>query len=310
MNLTHSKNSKTLVGVYVDEIQHENILNECLYSICEQTNPVDLVIFVNKDMSDDHKKALSKITDKPTIIMFSKDEAGNQKEEAIEATKKLNFTLLEIDSDSFPKIFNLIFNLANKSGYESFSVMEKEDAFSLKWFEVYERFRSENSEVGVFVPLMRNISNGVFNGLMNEASWAEGFSEEAGKFDINLLSRFNCVNTLGAVYDVEKVKEYSEELDSNYFPMKESIELSHGYEFFLRMIYNDLKVMTIPRIGYEIKFYAKDNFAYSSSKIPVNITEIPEDKGGISREEGRFWMELAKKEYFFDEDRKKTYETA
>jgi hypothetical protein len=133
-------------------------------------------------------------------------------------------------------------------------------------------------------------------------------SEEAGKFDLNLLQRFNCANPLGAVYRVESINEYAEKKDSTSKPMKESMKLSHYYEFFLRMIYDDVKIMTIPRMGYEIKTVNKDYFTDSSCKIPQNLAVIPEGKGGMSPDEARFWFELAKKEFFYDEDRSKVYE--
>jgi hypothetical protein len=136
----------------------------------------------------------------------------------------------------------------------------------------------------------------------------EGMSEEAGKFDLNLLQRFNCVNPLGAVYRVEAINEYAEKKDGESKPMKESMKLSHYYEFFLRMIYDDVKVMTIPRIGYEIKMVNKEYFTDSSCKVPQNLAIIPEDKGGTNPEEVKFWFELAKKEFFYDEDRNKAYE--
>ena len=51
----------------------------------------------------------------------------------------------------------------------------------------------------------------------------------------------------------------------------------------------------------------KNNFNPTSSKIPQNITQLAPEQGGITPEEGSFWMELAKKEYFFEEDRNKQY---
>ena len=78
----------------------------------------------------------------------------------------------------------------------------------------------------------------------------------------------------------------------------------------MRMIYNDVKAMCIPRIGYEFKSNGGDVFKHSYCRIPANITQIPAEKGGVTPVEGKFWMELAKKEYFFDEDRNKIYEEA
>jgi hypothetical protein len=239
-------------------------------------------------------------------------ENGETIVETVESTKALNFSIVNCDSPlNFSKIFNNTFNLAIENGYEMISIVEAEDSYSLKWFELSERYSVENPEVAVLLPLMRNSINGTFSGLLNEAAWAEGMAEEAGKVDINLLMRFNCINPLGAIYKIAPIKEYSEldkEDGKTFHPMKESMKLSHYYEFFLRMIYNDLKVMTVPRLGYELRIVRKEVYTDSTCKLPQDITMYPADRGGVTQEEGRYWFELAKKEYFFDEDRKKAYE--
>jgi len=73
------------------------------------------------------------------------------------------------------------------------------------------------------------------------------------------------------------------------------------------MAYNDIKMMTIPRVGYDFRVNDVKEFNHSSSKVPNNITTIPAEKGGIDAQQTAFWVELAKKEYFFDEDRCKTF---
>jgi hypothetical protein len=70
-----------------------------------------------------------------------------------------------------------------------------------------------------------------------------------------------------------------------------------------------LKVRTIPRIGYEHKFIGKAKFLETTSKIPQNIGMIPVDQGGMSPQEVQFYVDLAKKEYFFDNDRKIAYKS-
>ena len=76
------------------------------------------------------------------------------------------------------------------------------------------------------------------------------------------------------------------------------------------MIYNDLKAYVIPRIGYELRTLTKDKYDHTSSKIPQNLISIAPENGGMSDAEAKFWVELTKKEYFFDEDRNKVYAQA
>ncbi len=307
MNLKESKQSNCLVAMYLREMPLEQNLSECLYSLSEQSKPVDVVIFTH-GLNEEQVSSIKNIAAKPFYTISKRAENSETITERIDATKSLNCSFVDVESLNFSQIFNRTFNLAVQSGYELISLVEAEDSFSLKWFELAQTYSSENSEVAILLPLIKNSINGTFTGLLNEAAWAEGMSEEAGKVDINLLTRYNCINPLGAVYKISSIKEYSEVSDDTYYPMKESIKLSHYYEFFLRMIYNDLKVMTVPRLGYELRIVRKEIYTDSTCKLPQDITMYPADRGGITTEEGRFWFELAKKEYFFDEDRKRAYE--
>lgn len=311
MNLKELKQSNCLVAMYLYEMPLEQSLSECLFSIAEQTKSVDLLIYTH-GLNDEQIASIRNIADKPFYTLVKRTEKGEIIQEKIEAKNKLNYLIVPCENAlNLSKIFNKTFNLALESGYDLMSLAEAEDSFSLRWFELAEKYGNEKSEISIMLPLIRNSINGTFTGLLNEAAWAEGMSEEAGKVDINLLLRFNCVNPLGAVYKLQPIKEYSEvskENENYYLPMKESLKLSHYYEFFLRMIYNDLKVMTVPRMGYELRIVRKEVYSDSTCKLPQDITSYPADRGGVSPDEGRYWFELAKKEYFFDEDRKKTYE--
>ena len=80
--------------------------------------------------------------------------------------------------------------------------------------------------------------------------------------------------------------------------MKSNIKLTFGYELFLRLTHNSAKIMTIPRIGYK----------------HVNLREgsiFWHYKNGDERmdqNEARFWIDSAKKEYFFTTEREIKYE--
>ena len=305
-NLKASK-SNILVGLYLDQIKHEGQINECLFGLANQAYPVDVVI-LDGGLSDAEVEVLMKTAQCPSIKTVKTDQDGKINEVIIKAENGIDINIIKTTKSSFSKIFNDLFNLSIENGYEAFSIAEVDDAIGSNWYKIANIYMKENEEVGFFLPMIRNFQNGSLSGLMNEACWAEGISEEAGKFDMNLLLRFNCANPLGGIYRVEHLKEYSEEKGGRFYPMKESIKISHYYEFFLRMVYNDIKMMTVPRIGYDFRINNMNEFSHSSSKIPNNITAIPIDKGGVNVQETSFWVELAKKEYFFDEDRNKVYE--
>lgn len=324
MKLKEFKQNKTLVALYVDSkgLANKKDINNCLYSIGVQRTAVDLVVFHN-ELSDTEVSELEGYLKDPTLSYLKTDEEGKSEtvEQKLEGDKSINYTIVKTEFKNFSEIFNLGFNYADQNEYEFFSIVEQEDAFAVHWFEYAERYAAEEDK-DVFLPLIRHTVNGVFQSMINEASWVDGMSEEAGITDINLLLRFNAINPLGGLYRVSSIKESSlqyelEEAEHDerrheegyYIPMKESMKLTHSYEFFLRMIYDDLKVRTVPRIGYELKVYSKDDFNEASSKIPQNLNQMSPENGGVSQNEIQFYIDLAKKEYFYEEDREVSFES-
>ena len=309
MNLKELKNSNILVSIFVDNLNALITLEETFYSISKQIKGIDLLVMHPESFSSEQVGILEASLKSPKLILRSKNEEGIIEEKIIETDGKINYFLKATASSTFPQIFNESFNIALENGYEFFSIIEPNDIVGLSWFSQCDTYASENENISVFFPIVRNTVNGVFSGFLNEAPWAEGLAEEAGKADLNLLTRFNCIVPLAAIFRINAITEYCERKeDGAYYPFKESIKISHYYEFFMRMIYNDVKAMCVPRVGYEFKVKSNDDVKQAYCKIPTNITQIPVENGGVSQSEGKFWMDLAKKEYFFDEDRNKVYE--
>ena len=311
-NYKSSNNNKILFVLPLDKIE-ENILSECIYSLSEQEQDVDLLI-LNSGLDEPSIKNLIGMLESPSVIrsVLKSEPNPNKEQETIKKTgkNKINFIIEETKCVSFNSLFNESFNYANINNYEWFTVFEYDDLFLQNWLKYFNFYSTHRSEFDVFLPLVREMTHGGFAGFLNEASWVDGFSEVAGVFDLNLLLRFNCLNITGSAFKVKSIKNYSEEIDGIYKPMKESIKINYSYEFVLRMIYNDLKFYTIPRLGYDHKINnVVDKVSYFKSKLPLDITQKSIDNGGVSIEEYKFWMDLSKKEYFFDNDRKKSYQT-
>lgn len=310
-NLTSLNNKKLLVVLPINKLE-DVLLSECAYSLAQSKYPIDVLVLTN-GLNQDDTDAVKSIVENPTIRLTSKDEQGVLKQEIISSDKKINFVIENTNSINFPAIFNDAFNYAIINQYQNFSLIEPDDLIDNSWYQNFDLYSVEKPDYDGYVPLMREVSNGGFIGFFNEASWFEGLAEVAGVFDLQLLLRFSCINLTGAVFKVESLKKYSVQIGSDgkvveqggtYKPMKESVKISYTYELFLRMIYNDLKFYTIPRIGYEHRIdRLVDTINTFSSKIPKDIINKPVEKGGMSQEEYKFWSDLAKKEYFFDEDR-------
>ena len=305
-NLESLNNKDLLVVLPVNKLE-DFPLNECLYSLAQQTSPIDLLILTN-GLSKDEVEYLKKIVDCPKIILSKKNEKDEITREEVTSKNDLNYVIEQTNSDTFPQIFNDSANYANQNGYKYFCVIEYDDVVDSRWFSKALTFANEKPTTDAFLPLTREMSNGVFLGYFNEAAWIDGKAEEAGYFDHQLLLQYNCMNITGSVFKTQSLISKSEEKNGIYKPVKESMKIGYSYEFFLRMIYESLKMYSIPRLGYEHRIdRPNEKVNYFSSKIPRDITTKTSENGGVTPEEYTFWVNLAKKEYFLDTDRGITY---
>jgi hypothetical protein len=308
-NYKSSNNNKILFVLPLNNNIEEKFLNECLYSLGEQDELVDLLI-LGHNLNNESINTIKTIIDNPTIERL-KGKQGEQEAVTLTAKNKINFIIEETSSDTFSKIFNESLNYANVNKYEWFTVLELDDSLTKNWVKYFNLYSTEKNEYDAFVPLSRQIAPMGFVGFMNEACWVDGFAEVAGIFDLNLMLRFNCINIAGTVFKTQSILNYSEEKDGVYKPMKESMKINYSYEFLLRMIYNDLKFYTIPRMGYDCRINKTiEKYDYFSSKLPMDLVQKTPENGGIKVEEFKYWTDLAKKEYFFDNDRNKIYQSA
>lgn len=167
------------------------------------------------------------------------------------------------------------------------SILEMDDEYANIWFKNVAEYMSAYPTVDLFMPIVIDVDmQGKFLGFTNEAVWANSFSDEMGILDLNALLNYQNFSVDGIVLKKEVFEENG--------GFKPSIKLTFLYEFLLRMAFRDVRIMTIPKFGYKHLNQRPDSlFAnYKTSIDPV---------------EARWWMAQAKKEYFFDKDRKITY---
>lgn len=171
-----------------------------------------------------------------------------------------------------------------------FSVVEQDDYVDSRWYDMLDAYvKQHNDEIFAYLPLTELVD---FNseeviGYANEAFWASSFSEEIGYLDIHALELYLTFNVHGGVFKTEEFKALG--------GLKTSMKLSFWYEFLFRALYKQKQIFVIPRIGY-----------YHRVNVPDSLTD--EYTKTMSEKEADWWIELAKKEYFFPQDRKKTYE--
>jgi len=171
-----------------------------------------------------------------------------------------------------------------------FSILEFDDVYSPKWFKNVEENINMGKEISLYLPLTEIVDNNKLDegpiGYINEVVWASSFSDELGYLDMESLQSYMNFNTTGGVFKTEDFISAG--------GLKPSIKLSFWYEFMLRLIHNGKKIYTIPKVGYQ-------HFINREGSL------MDEYNKTMKAEEADWWIDLAKKEFYFVKDRKKVY---
>ncbi len=170
------------------------------------------------------------------------------------------------------------------------SILEFDDEYSKIWFRNVEKYSNVYEDVDCFLPIVVDVDDkGVFAGFTNEATFAANFSQEMGYLTNETLHNYQNFQTSGMVIKKDTFIDFG--------GLKPSMKLTFVYELFLRLTYNSVKIMTIPRLGYKHLNLRPDSifwdYKFSNNKL--------------SEEEVKFWVSTAKKEYFFVDDRNIKY---
>jgi glycosyltransferase involved in cell wall biosynthesis len=168
------------------------------------------------------------------------------------------------------------------------SILEYDDEYAKIWFKNVLEYRNANPNVDLFLPIVIDVNDeGQFIGFTNEAVWANSFSDELGVLDNNSLLAYQNFNIDGMVVRKSTYEEMGK--------LKPNIKLTFIYEFLLRLTFKDVRIMTIPKFGYKHVNQRPDSL-FSKYKETMNPAEA------------KWWLQTAKKEYYFQNDRKIMYE--
>lgn len=171
------------------------------------------------------------------------------------------------------------------------SILEFDDEYSSIWFKNAKRYVDAYSDVDCFLPLVVDTDDkGTFAGFTNEATFAVSLTTEMGHLTNDVLLTYQNFQTSGMVIKKETL------LNNGGF--KTSIKLTFVYELLLRLTYNSVKIMTVPRIGYKHTNMREGSIFWNYKFGDTKITD----------DEVRFWLDSAKKEHFFTNDRNIKYE--
>lgn len=171
------------------------------------------------------------------------------------------------------------------------SILEFDDEYSNIWFKNVFKFMDIYKDVDVFLPIVVDVDDKlVFAGFTNEATFASNVSSEMGILTNETLQNFQNFQISGMVFNKEKYQQVG--------GLKSNIRLTFGYELFLRLTHNSSKIITIPRIGYKHMNLREGSIFWNYKNGENKITQS----------EAKFWIDSAKKEYFFTQERDISYE--
>jgi len=171
------------------------------------------------------------------------------------------------------------------------TILEFDDEYSKIWFKNAKKYSEVYTDVDCFLPIVVDVDDkGIFAGFTNEATFAANFSQEMGYLTNETLHTYQNFQTSGMVIKKDTFIDFG--------GFKPSIKLTFVYELFLRLTYNSVKIMSIPRLGYK-------HINLRQGSIFWNYKNGDET---LSEDEVKFWINSAKKEYFFVEDRNIKYE--
>ncbi len=166
------------------------------------------------------------------------------------------------------------------------SLFEFDDEYASIWFKNVKKYIQSFPQVQMFLPVVvETDEKGVFAGFTNEATFAANFTQEMAMLTNETLHDYQNFQTAGSVFKKEVVEDFG--------GFKASFKLTFVYEFLLRLTYNSVSIMTIPRLGYKHTNLREGsifwNYKYGQDKM--------------LEDEIKFWVQSAKKEYFFIDDR-------
>jgi len=178
-----------------------------------------------------------------------------------------------------------------KATSEWVSFLEFDDEYASIWFKNVQKYIEAHSDVRAFLSLVVDVDeNGTFAGFTNEATFAASMNTEIGYLTNEVLLDYQNFQSAGMVIMKDTYQEFG--------GFKPSIRLTFVYEFLLRLTYNSTKIMTIPRIGYK----------HLNMREGSIFWNYKNGEGKVTEDEVKFWLDSAKKEHFFTEDRNIKYE--
>lgn len=191
----------------------------------------------------------------------------------------------ETEGSSFAELVNAAVDTIEEKW---FSILEFDDTYTPIWYDNAKKYIEFMPDASVFMFLedITDFNDDKYIGFGNEAAWASAFSNEIGFLDNDCLQNYFDFYLTGSIFNTADWKEVG--------GLKPSIKITFWYEWLLRATNKSKTVYVIPKVGYNHKLGRKGS-----------LVEIYKET--VDQDETQWWFDLAKREYFFKEDRKKEY---
>lgn len=242
----------------------------------------------NDEISGMLKSAISscltqnKIKNKPLIKVVTNIISYDK---VVEFIKKNEYEIEVLKNENNSKFQSQINFGVEYIDTKYFMILEMDDEINLNYLDRFNKYEKEKKDVSVYLNILIEVDkeNKPIR-LINEYAYSKQFYEnnEMGYLNIDALKQYSDFNISGAIIDTKFYKSVG--------GLKQNIELTFSYEFFLRVLNNNGKIFVIPKIGCK-HMNGRDGSLFNFYKTNMSIKE----RG--------FWFETAKKEYYFTNDR-------
>jgi glycosyltransferase involved in cell wall biosynthesis len=217
------------------------------------------------------------------IIVSSNEE---QLKSYLESFDFGDLNVVKLNYDGEPNYSSQINYGVSQAKGEWISFFEFDDEYASIWFKNVAKYIESYPEVQVFLPVVVDTDEkAVFVGFTNEATFAANFTQEMGMLSNETLHDYQNFQTAGSVIKKSVIEDFG--------GFKSSIKLTFVYEFLLRLTYNSVPIMTIPRLAYKHTNLREGSIFWNYKNSEPKMLE----------DEVKFWVATAKKEYFFTDDR-------
>ena len=256
------------------------------------------IVSLNEKEKDYFANAIKSVEEQITkadslIIVVPKGSEVKKELESYDFNDDFKKTLTIIENDGETDFCSQINLGVDNVKTEWFSILEIDDVYSSIWFKNFVEYRKHFNEMDLFLPIVLDVNaDNSFIHFSNEPVWARDFSEKMGHLDYDSLLNFPNFQFSGSILKKDSFVSTG--------GLKPGIKMFFNYEFLLRMSYYDMKMMTIPRIGYK-KINMRENSLFWNYKNNKDYF--------IDPLESKFWYNTSKKECYFKKDRGIKYET-